>query len=131
MGIHDPDALRCYAGYTYCPWCEKEGQNEGTVVNHLRTTPLQARSCVQPVFWLPNSDVRLTPLAWAPKLSVILCRLWIRFVQLTCLPDQEFSQGSKGSAIQTDPLPPRRPEDLMKKALPASPPNPSFILQSH
>ena len=38
MGIHDPDALWCYAGYTYCPWCGKEGQNEGTVVNHLRTT---------------------------------------------------------------------------------------------
>ena len=31
-GIHDPNALWCYAGYTYCPWCGKEGQNEGTVV---------------------------------------------------------------------------------------------------
>ena len=29
MGIHDPNALRHYAGYTYCPWCGKEGQNEG------------------------------------------------------------------------------------------------------
>ena len=38
MGIHDPDALWHYTGYTYCPWCGKEGQNEGTVVNHLRTT---------------------------------------------------------------------------------------------
>ena len=38
MGIHDPDAQWHYAGYTYCPWCEKEGQNEGTLVNHLRTT---------------------------------------------------------------------------------------------
>ena len=38
MGIHDPNALWCYAGYTYCPWCGKEGQDEGTVVNHLRTT---------------------------------------------------------------------------------------------
>ena len=38
MGIHDPNALWCYAGYSYCPWCGKEGQNEGTVVNHLRTT---------------------------------------------------------------------------------------------
>ena len=38
MGIHDPDALQCYAGYTYCPWCGKEGQNEGIMVNHLRTT---------------------------------------------------------------------------------------------
>ena len=38
MGIHDPNALQCYTGYTYCPWCGKEGQNEGMVVNHLRTT---------------------------------------------------------------------------------------------
>ena len=38
MGIHDPNALWHYAGYTYCPWCGKEGQNEGTVVSHLRTT---------------------------------------------------------------------------------------------
>ena len=38
MGIHDPDALWHYASYTYCPWCGKEEQNKGTVVNHLRTT---------------------------------------------------------------------------------------------
>ena len=36
-GIHDPDALWCFVGCTYCPWCGKEGQNEGTMVNHLRT----------------------------------------------------------------------------------------------
>ena len=38
VGIHDPDALQHFAGFTYCPWCGKEGQSEGTVVNHLRTT---------------------------------------------------------------------------------------------
>ena len=38
MGIHDTNALWHYAHYTYCPWCRKEGQNEGTMVNHLRTT---------------------------------------------------------------------------------------------
>ena len=38
MGIHDPDTLQCFAGFTYCPWCGKEGKNEGTVVNHLKTT---------------------------------------------------------------------------------------------
>ena len=38
MGIHDPDALQCFARFTYCLWCGKEGQNEGTLVNHLRTT---------------------------------------------------------------------------------------------
>ena len=36
-GIHDPDALQHFTGYTYCPWCSKDGQNEGTIVNHLRT----------------------------------------------------------------------------------------------
>ena len=34
-GIHDPDALCCFGGATYCPWCGKEGQNEGTMVSHL------------------------------------------------------------------------------------------------
>ena len=37
VGIHDPDALCCFSGITHCPWCGKEGQNEGTMVNHLRT----------------------------------------------------------------------------------------------
>ena len=37
-GIHDPDALWHFASFTYCPWCGKEGQNDGTVVNHLWTT---------------------------------------------------------------------------------------------
>ena len=36
-GIHNPNALQHFAGYTYCPWCGKEGQNEGTMVNHLST----------------------------------------------------------------------------------------------
>ena len=35
VGIHNPDALQCFAGFTYCPWCGKEGQNEGMVVNYL------------------------------------------------------------------------------------------------
>ena len=38
VGIHDPDALWHFVGFTYCPWCGKEGQSEGTVVNHLRTS---------------------------------------------------------------------------------------------
>ena len=37
VGIHDLDALCHFSGITYCPWCGKEGQNEGTVVNHLWT----------------------------------------------------------------------------------------------
>ena len=37
MGIHDLDALCHLSGITHCPWCGKEGQNEGTMVNHLQT----------------------------------------------------------------------------------------------
>ena len=33
--IHDLDALCHFSGVTYCPWCRKEGQNEGSMVNHL------------------------------------------------------------------------------------------------
>ena len=36
VGIHDPDALCHFSSITHCPWCGKEGQNEGTVVNHLQ-----------------------------------------------------------------------------------------------
>ena len=36
VGIHDPDALHHFNGVTHCPWCRKEVQNEGTVVNHLQ-----------------------------------------------------------------------------------------------
>ena len=31
-GIHDSNALQHFAGYTYCLWCSKDGQNEGTVI---------------------------------------------------------------------------------------------------
>ena len=37
VGIHDPDTLCHFSGLTHCPWCGKEGQNKGTVVNHLWT----------------------------------------------------------------------------------------------
>ena len=35
-GIHNPEALQCFTGYTFCPWCGKDRQNKGTIVNHLR-----------------------------------------------------------------------------------------------
>ena len=35
VGIHDLEALHRFSSITHCPWCGKEGQNEGTVVNHL------------------------------------------------------------------------------------------------
>ena len=37
-GIHSPKALKWQTGLPFCPWCDKEGKNEGTVVNHLRTS---------------------------------------------------------------------------------------------
>ena len=38
--IHNPDTLHHFTSVTFCPWCGKEGQNEGTVVNHLQTMHL-------------------------------------------------------------------------------------------
>ena len=37
-GIHSPKVLQWQGGLSFCPWCGKEGQNEGTVENHLQTT---------------------------------------------------------------------------------------------
>ena len=62
MGIHDPNALQHYAGYTYCPWCGKEGQNEGTMVNHLRTTHYRLGLVCNQCFGCPT--VMLDSLHW-------------------------------------------------------------------
>ena len=35
--IHSPKALQQHSRLTFCPWCRKEGQNKGMVVNHLQT----------------------------------------------------------------------------------------------
>ena len=37
-GVHNPDTLCHFNSFTFCPWCRKEGQNEGTIVNHLWMT---------------------------------------------------------------------------------------------
>ena len=37
-GIHSPEAFCQQAGLSFCPWYRKEGQNEGTIVNHLQTS---------------------------------------------------------------------------------------------
>ena len=37
VGIHDPDTLHHFNSVTHYPCCGKEGQNKGTVVNHLQT----------------------------------------------------------------------------------------------
>ena len=36
-GIHSLEALCRQGDCSHCPWCAKEGQNEGTMVNHLCT----------------------------------------------------------------------------------------------
>ena len=36
--IHHPDTLHHFNGVTHCPWCGKEGKNEGMVINHLQMT---------------------------------------------------------------------------------------------
>ena len=36
-GIHDPNALQHFTGYTHHPWCGKDRQNDGTAANHPRT----------------------------------------------------------------------------------------------
>ena len=33
-GIHSPEALKHQVRLSFCPWCGKEGKNEGTMVNH-------------------------------------------------------------------------------------------------
>ena len=45
VGIHDPKALCHFNGMTDCPWCGKEGQNEGTVVNHLQMVHYRLTWC--------------------------------------------------------------------------------------
>ena len=37
-GIHSTEALCMSVGMSFCPWCRKEGQNEGTIVNQLCTS---------------------------------------------------------------------------------------------
>ena len=40
-GIHSSEALQWWGSLTFWPWCEKEGQNKGTMVNHLQTMHYQ------------------------------------------------------------------------------------------
>ena len=61
-GIHDPDALHQFLSYTYCPWCGKEGQNEGTMLNHLRMTHYRLGLMCNLCFGCPT--VTLDTLCW-------------------------------------------------------------------
>ena len=42
-GAHHPDALCHFTRLTFCPRCGKEGQHEGTVVNHFWTMHYKLR----------------------------------------------------------------------------------------
>ena len=57
-GFHSPEALKCQAGLSLCPWCGKEGQNEGTIVNHFCTEHyplgLVCKRCLQ--HFMTSSD---------------------------------------------------------------------------
>ena len=84
MGIHHPNALHHFNGVTHCPWCGREGQNEGTVINHS-DNPLQVRAGMQKMLLLSLSIIwgHLAP--WPQKLSANPRRgpWWIVFVYLT------------------------------------------------
>ena len=53
-GIHHLDALHWFADVTFCPWCQKEGQNEGTIVNHLRATHYKLGLVCKKCFCCPH-----------------------------------------------------------------------------
>ena len=56
-GIHDPEALWHFAGYTYCPWCGKYGQNKGTIINHLRTVHYKLGLICNQCFGCPTTTL--------------------------------------------------------------------------
>ena len=96
-GVHNPDALCCFSGMTFCPWCGKEGQNKGTIVNHLQMTPLQARTSLWDMHPLSHSDLRNHLAPWPEKLSasprgrwrpwwhIFICLAISRVLQTVCL----------------------------------------------
>ena len=55
MDRHNPDALCHFNGLTHCPWCGKVGQNEGTIINHLRTTHYKLGLICKKCFSCPSS----------------------------------------------------------------------------
>ena len=53
-GIHHPNTLHHFNGVTHCLWCGKEGQNEGTVVNHLGMTHYKLGLVCKKCFHCPS-----------------------------------------------------------------------------
>ena len=60
MGLtstHDQDTLCHFNGVTHCPWCSKEGQNEGTVINHLQTVHYRLGLVCEKCFSCPSTSL--------------------------------------------------------------------------
>ena len=62
MGIHHLDALCHFNGLTHCPWCRKEGKNEGTIVNHLQTVHYKLGLVCEKCFGCPS--IMLEAICW-------------------------------------------------------------------
>ena len=122
MGIHDPDALWHFTGYTYCPWCGKEGQNEGTVVNHFRTTHYRLGLMCNWYFGCPT------------VMSDSLCQHWCQNCQRYCVASgagssnwpthstRNLHKGAKAVIFNQTPFPPEGQKVWQRR--PTSPPNP-------
>ena len=57
IGIQDPDTLHCFNGVTHCPWCGKEGKNQGTVINHLQMVHCRLSLVCEKCFSCPSTSV--------------------------------------------------------------------------
>ena len=57
MGIHDLDTLCHLNGVTHWPWCGKEGQNEGTIINHLWTVHYKLGLICEECFSCPSTSL--------------------------------------------------------------------------
>ena len=57
MDIHDLDALCHFNRLAHCPWCRKVGQNEGTIINHLRTTHYKLGLICKKCFSCPSTTL--------------------------------------------------------------------------
>ena len=53
-GIHNPDVLCYFNGMTHYPWCGKEGQNKGTIINHLWTVHYKLGLMCEKCFSCPS-----------------------------------------------------------------------------
>ena len=78
-GIHSPKVLCQWGGLSFCLWCRKEGQNEGTVVNHLWTSHyhlgLVCSHCVEPQALMPCAS---TPSSVSQHQSMMMMMMTVR-----------------------------------------------------